>query len=137
MVLIVLGIISVLWLVALKPFWNDFDILDFFALWYGYMFWGIVQQVPFLLYFNTRFRKGLPYRRISEWINILLCAFAFGFFHAPQWTLVVIAFLMEIPLARMFLHDETRNLLVAGILHGFMGTCIIVFTNLFILTKFV
>ncbi len=128
--LVVVGVILVMSLVTLKLFNLHGTFLDFLATWYGYIFWGMLQQLPFLVYFSTRFRKGFPYKRASEYINIILVAFFFGFFHAPQWPLVVIAFLMELFLARSFLHDETRNLFIAGLVHGLIGTLAIFLTPL-------
>ncbi len=136
-VAIMLIVIFALSLVSLELFRVEQGLLDFFAIWYGYTFWGLMQQIPFLVYFSTRFRKGLPFKRHSEYINVALLAFFFGFFHATQWILVVIATLMEIAIARSFLHEETRNLFVAGLIHGFFGTLLIFFTGLYIKMDFV
>ncbi|MHA1792527.1 MAG: hypothetical protein ACTSVI_07770, partial [Promethearchaeota archaeon] len=129
--------IFVLSLISLELFHFEGTFLDFLAIWYGYTFWGLMQQIPFLIYFSTRFRKGFPFKKKAEHVNVVLLAFFFGFFHAPQWLLVIIAFTMEYIIARSFLHDDTRNLFVAGMLHGFLGTLIIFFTGLYIKMDFV
>jgi hypothetical protein len=128
--LFLLGVVLVMSLVSLELFKVEGTFLDFLAIWYGYTFWGVIQQLPFLVYLSARFRKGFPYKRASEWVNIILLAFFFGLFHAPQWILVVIAFIMELFLARSYIHDETRNLVIAGLVHGFFGTMAIFFTGI-------
>ncbi len=134
--LVLICVILVVSLIDLKLFHLEGTILNFLATWYGYTFWGMLQQLPFLLYLSTRFRKGFPYKRVSEYVNIALIAFFFGFFHAPQWRLVVIAGCMEVFLARSFLHDDTRNLFTAAVIHGFVGTMAIFFTETYIMINF-
>jgi hypothetical protein len=135
--LIQLCVVFAMSLITLDLFRVEGTLLDFLAIWYGYTFWGLMQQIPFLVYLSSRFRNGFPYRRESEIVNVALLAFFFGMFHAPQWPLVVIAFMMELFLARSFLHDETRNLFIAGMIHGFFGTMAIFFTGLYIKMDFV
>jgi hypothetical protein len=135
-ILFLLGVVLVMSLISLELFNVQGTFLDFLAIWYGYTFWGTIQQLPFLVYLSARFRKGFPYKRASEWANIILLAFFFGLFHAPQWTLVIVAFIMELFLARSFLYDETRNLFIAGLVHGFFGTMAIFFTGIHIWMDF-
>jgi hypothetical protein len=122
-------VILVISLISLKLFNLHGTFLDFLATWYGYTFWGLLQQLPFLVYLSARFRKGFPYKRTSEVVNVILIAFFFGFFHAPQWPLVVVAGIMEVFLARSFINDEERNLFIAAMIHGFIGTMVIFFTQ--------
>jgi hypothetical protein len=131
--LVLVCVILVMSLIDLKLFNLKGTVLDFLATWYGYTFWGLLQQLPFLVYLSARFRKGFPYKRASEWVNIVLIAFFFGFFHSPQWRLVVTAFIMELFIARSFLHDDTRNLFTAAVIHGFVGTMAIFFTETYIM----
>jgi hypothetical protein len=112
-------------------------VLDFFAIWYGYTFWGILQQIPFLVYFSMRFRIGFPAGKKADIANMLLLAFLFCLYHAPQWPLVIIAFLFELIVARSFLSERNRNLFVAGILHGFFGTFALFFTGIYIMVTFI
>jgi hypothetical protein len=134
--LFLICVILVMSLVDLKLFKPQGDILDFLATWYGYTFWGLMQQLPFLVYLSARFRKGFPFKRASQILNIILIALFFGFFHAPQWPLVVVTFIMELFLARSFILDDTRNLFTAGLVHGFAGTMLIFFTNIGIMIPF-
>nr|MDO8087036.1 hypothetical protein [Candidatus Sigynarchaeum springense] len=124
-------------LFTLELFKVEGTVLDFLAIWYGYTFWGLMQQIPFLVYLSTRFRHGFPFKRASEVVNVTLIASFFGFMHAPQWPLVVTAFMMELFIARSFLHADTRNLFIAGVIHGFFGTLAIFFTGLYIKMDFV
>lgn len=110
--------------------------LNFLAIWYSYTFSGVLQQIPFLVYFSTRFRKGLPAHRYSEWLNVILISVFFGFFHGQQWVLVFIAGSLEFVLARSFLHDESRNLFAAAIVHGLIGALIIFFTPIAVKLEF-
>lgn len=130
--LVIAGLVLLVSLVTGDMFRVDVEPLTFLATWYGYIFYGLAQQVPFLLYFSTRFRKGFPFHRASEYVNVALIVFFFGFFHAPNWPLVVFASLMEVVVAWMYLRDETRNLFVAAILHSFLGTLVIFFTGLLV-----
>ncbi len=134
--LILLCVLLILSLISLKIFNIQGGFFDFLSIWYGYTFWGMMQQIPFLVYFSARFRNGFPYKRGSEYVNIGLLAFFFAFFHGTQWLLVIMAILMEIILARSFLHDETRNLFVAAFIHGLLGTTIFFFTNLSLLVDY-
>ncbi|MBN2151835.1 MAG: hypothetical protein JW839_10340 [Candidatus Lokiarchaeota archaeon] len=135
-IIFLICVVFVMSLISLDLFHIEGTFLDFLAFWYGYTFWGIIQQLPFLVYLSARFRKGFPYTRASEWVNIILLAFFFGLFHAPQWTLVVVAFMMELFIAQSFIHDETRNLFIAGLVHGFFGTMAIFFTGIHIWMDF-
>ncbi|NMC08692.1 MAG: hypothetical protein GYA24_26010, partial [Candidatus Lokiarchaeota archaeon] len=128
--LFLLCVVLVMSLISLELFKVQGTFLNFLAIWYGYTFWGIIQQIPFLVYLSTRFRKGFPFKRASEWANMILLAFFFGLFHAPQWPLVIVAFIMELFLAKSFINDETRNLFIAGLVHGFFGTMAIFFTGI-------
>ncbi len=135
--LIQLCVVFAMSLFTLELFKVEGTVLDFLAIWYGYTFWGLMQQIPFLVYLSARFRHGFPFKRASEVVNVALIASFFGLMHAPQWPLVVTAFMMELFIARSFLHADTRNLFIAGLVHGFFGTMAIFFTGLYIKMDFV
>ncbi|MHA1681660.1 MAG: hypothetical protein ACTSUE_11680 [Promethearchaeota archaeon] len=135
--LVMCGIILLLSLFSGALFSVNFTLFEFLATWYGYTFWALMQQIPFLIYFSTRFRKGLPFVRASDYMSVALLAFYFGFFHGKQWILAILAGTMEVMLAWSFIHKNTRNLFVASLVHGFLGTMIIFFTGFAMMTDFV
>jgi hypothetical protein len=135
--LVLLGILMAMSAASGYLFRVQGTFLDFLAVWYGYTFWGTMQQIPFLVYFSTRFRLGCPQGKKGDIANVLLLAILFGLYHAPQWPLVVLAFCFELVVARSFLQERNRNLFVAGLLHGLFGTIAIFFTGLHLEINFV
>lgn len=81
----------------------------------AYFFWGTLQELLFLSYFNTRIRKGLD----SAPLSALLTAVIFSLHHLPAYTLTVLCFLLGIVWARIF--QAAPNLLVLGLGHGATG----------------
>jgi hypothetical protein len=99
-------------------------ILSFF----GYIFWGTIQQLFFSSYFGTRARKGFgpaeDPERIKKkrfWVAFLNGSF-FGLLHIPSWELLGITWFLGIFLSYVFMQDKNRNLVALGVIHGFLGS---------------
>ena len=81
----------------------------------AYALWGILQELLFLSYFNTRIRKGFD----SPWPAALLTAIVFSIFHINAYTLMFICFLIGIVWAMIF--QAAPNVIILGIAHGISG----------------
>lgn len=80
-----------------------------------YVIWGIVQELLFLSYFNTRIRKGLD----SPFLSSLLTAVVFSLFHLTAYTLMFMCFLIMIVWAYIF--QAAPNVFCLGFAHGVSG----------------
>jgi hypothetical protein len=99
-------------------------VLSFF----GYIFWGTIQQLAFSSYFGTRIRKGFAPAEDPEkikkkrfWVAFLNGSF-FGLLHIPSWELLGITWFLGIFLSYVFMNDKNRNLVALGVIHGFLGS---------------
>ncbi|MHA1291531.1 MAG: hypothetical protein ACTSQJ_02555 [Promethearchaeota archaeon] len=95
---------------------------------FGYLFWGVIQQLLFSSYFGTRIRKGFAPAENSEDIKKkrFLVAFLngafFGLLHIPSWYLLAVTWFLGIFLSYVFMKDENRNLVALGFIHGTLGS---------------
>ncbi|MBF0546871.1 MAG: CPBP family intramembrane metalloprotease [Candidatus Riflebacteria bacterium] len=80
-----------------------------------YIFWGTLQELLFLSYFNTRIRKGIS----SPLLSSLLTAVIFSIYHLTAYTLMFICFLVGILWALIF--QTAPNLFALGVCHGISG----------------
>lgn len=80
-----------------------------------YIIWGIVQELLFLSYFNTRIRKGMD----SPLLSSLLTAVVFSLFHLTCYALMFLCFLVGIVWALIF--QAAPNVFCLGVAHGVSG----------------
>lgn len=106
----------------------SFDPASFALNFFGYIFWGAIQQLLFSSYFGTRVRKGFApaeepqyVRERRFWIS-LLNGFFFGLLHIPSWELMLITWLLGVFLSYVFMEDKNRNLIALGVIHGLLGS---------------
>jgi len=81
-----------------------------------YILWGTIQQLLFLSFLNTRFRKAVS----NSTASALMTGLCFGLIHAPVWALVWVTILGGTVWAWCF--QRTPNLFLAGVVHGILGT---------------
>jgi len=81
-----------------------------------YILWGTIQQLLFLSFLNTRFRKGIS----NPMASALMTGLCFGLIHAPVWSLAWITFFGGTVWAWCF--QRAPNLFLAGLVHGILGT---------------
>ncbi len=81
----------------------------------AYILWGVLQELLFLSYFNTRIRKGIT----SPLLSAILTAIVFSIFHLTAYTLMFICFGIGIVWALIF--QEAPNLILLGASHGISG----------------
>lgn len=94
----------------------DWTILPILLL---YPFWGIVQQF-LTVGLIAKNLDELKRPQINRWLIILLTALIFAGIHYPYPLLILGTFLLALVYATIYLRG--RNLLVLGILHGWLGT---------------
>ncbi len=107
---------------------SDFSASAFVLNFFGYIFWGAIQQLLFSSYFGTRVRKGFGPAEKSEndkrkmfWVAFLNGSF-FGLLHIPSWSLLAVTWFLGIFLSYVFMKDKNRNLIALGVIHGFLGS---------------
>jgi hypothetical protein len=106
----------------------EFDPLKFALGVFGYLFWGVVQQLLFSSYFGTRIRKGFgPAKNPKNqfWWRLFVAFINgsfFGFIHIQSWYLVAVTWFLGIFLSWVFMADRSRNLVALGFVHGFLGS---------------
>ncbi|MGQ4873809.1 MAG: hypothetical protein ACP6IY_07040 [Promethearchaeia archaeon] len=125
-----------IFMLILGPLVNGIDVLfafnpsDFALNVFGYIFWGIIQQLLFSSYFGTRIRKGVPpakdinspeYKKRRYLVAVINGSF-FGLLHIPSWWLLLGTWLLGIFLSYVFMEDKNRNLVALGFIHGFLGS---------------
>jgi hypothetical protein len=81
----------------------------------AYVFWGTLQELLFLSYFNTRIRRGFT----NPLLSALLTAIIFSIFHLTAYTLMFLCFLVGIIWALIF--QAAPNLFLLGVSHGLSG----------------
>ncbi|MHA1273488.1 MAG: hypothetical protein ACTSQP_03130 [Promethearchaeota archaeon] len=125
-----------IFMLILAPLINGIDVLlafnpsDFALNVFGYIFWGVIQQLLFSSYFGTRIRKGIPpikdinspeYKKRRYLVAVINGSF-FGLLHIPSWWLLLGTWLLGIFLSYVFMEDKNRNLVALGFIHGFLGS---------------
>ncbi|MFX0100235.1 MAG: hypothetical protein ACFFCS_11690 [Candidatus Hodarchaeota archaeon] len=108
---------------------------------FGYIFWGALQQVLFASYFGTRFRKAFtpriefddpdsmsPKEKRKLWPKRLVVSIVagsyFGLIHVPSWNLTMFTSVLGVVLTWFWFKDKNRNLIGLGIIHGFLGSVV-------------
>lgn len=108
----------------------DFDPSSFGLDVFGYLFWGVLQQLLFSSYFGTRIRKGFgpakdPARRNRKRLAVAVLNGAFfGLIHINSWSLVLFTWVLGCVLSWVFMEDRNRNLVALGFVHGFLGSSV-------------
>ena len=108
----------------------DFRPIKFALDVFGYLFWGVVQQLLFSSYFGTRIRKGFapaadPAQIRKKWLCVaVLNGSFFGLIHINSWGLVIFTWVLGIVLSYVFMQDKNRNLVALGFVHGFLGSSV-------------
>ncbi len=107
---------------------SDFNVSAFTLNFFGYIFWGAIQQLLFSSYFGTRVRKGFgpaedpkDIKKKRFWVAFLNGSF-FGLLHIPSWSLLAVTWFLGIFLSYVFMKDKNRNLIALGVIHGFLGS---------------
>jgi len=105
-----------------------FSLIGFILNFFGYIFWGTIQQLLFSSYFGTRIRKGFAPAKDPDkikkkrfWVAFLNGSF-FGLLHIPSWELLGITWFLGIFLSYVFMEDKNRNIVALGVIHGFLGS---------------
>lgn len=117
---------------------QNFDLGDFLLGFFGYIFWGALQQLLFASYFGTRFRKAFspaisssPEGQPKLWKKRLIVSIIsgsyFGLIHVPSWYLLIFTSILGVVISWLYMKDRNRNLIAIGIIHGFLGSLIGVF----------
>ncbi|HOZ45168.1 MAG TPA: hypothetical protein PLO37_03825 [Candidatus Hydrogenedentes bacterium] len=107
---------------------TDFDAGQYALDVFGYVFWGVIQQLLFSSYFGTRFRKGFgpaaagAPRWIKRFAVSVLIGLFFGLIHIPSWYLLAGTWLLGTCLSWVFMEAKNRNLVALGFVHGFLGS---------------
>ena len=119
--------LTALGVVGVKAF-ADFQPSKFALDVFGYVFWGVMQQLLFSSYFGTRIRKGFgpagDPARINKrrfWVAVLNGSF-FALIHINSWYLMGLTWLLGAVLSYVFMRDKNRNLVALGFVHGFLGS---------------
>lgn len=81
----------------------------------SYAFWGSLQELLFLSYYNTRIRKGIS----SPLLSALLTSVVFSLFHLRAYALMFLCFLVMNVWALIF--QVAPNLFALGLSHGISG----------------
>lgn len=107
---------------------SDFNAASFGLNFFGYIFWGAIQQLLFSSYFGTRIRKGFgpaknpeKQKRKRFLVSVLNGSF-FGLLHIPSWGLLAVTWFLGVFLSWVFMEDKNRNLIALGVIHGFLGS---------------
>jgi len=115
--------------------WNNFSLPHYLIGFYGYLWWGLVQQYIFMGYALRLLSKIFPHSK--GFLPAALCSCIFGIVHYPDWPLMLFTGLAGLFWAYNFQREYTtkdgkivrgNNLYIAGLVHGFGGT----FVNLLI-----
>jgi len=116
------------WLINGPEVFFLFNPINFILNVFGYIFWGVIQQLLFSAYFGTRARKGFgpaedpeKIKRKRFWVAFLNGMF-FGLLHIPSWYLLGITWFLGIFLSYVFMEDKNRNLVALGLVHGVLGS---------------
>lgn len=109
--------------------WNNFVFPHYLIGWYGYVWWGFVQQYLFMSYFLRLLTKIFPHSK--GFIPAALSSCIFGIIHYPDWPLMLFTGLAGMFWAYSFQKVHTTkdgkivrgyNLYLFGMIHGFGGT---------------
>lgn len=95
-----------------------FELGDYFASWYGYWYWGFVQELLFLGYFLTLLTKTTD----NKWLCAVGSCAIFGFIHFPDWPLMLFTTFGGFFWGITFQKYRGRNMFMLGVSHGMMGT---------------
>ena len=139
-VILILGSILFLYSLTISSLniYQNFNLLDFLTQFFGYIFWGALQQLLFASYFGTRFRKAFSPAVKSNgklkkklWKKRLVVSIIsgsyFGLIHVPSWYLLIFTSVLGVVISWLYMKDRNRNLIAIGIIHGFLGSLIGVF----------
>jgi len=116
----------------------NFNLSDFSLGFFGYIFWGALQQILFASYFGTRFRKAFspatesnPEEKPKLWKKRLVVSMIsgsyFGLIHVPAWYLLIFTSVLGVVISWLYMKDRNRNLIAIGVIHGFLGSLVGVF----------
>ncbi len=104
---------------------------EFLSNWYGYLWWGAVQQFLFMSYFLRLLYKIFPHSK--GFIPAALSSCIFGIIHYPDWPLMVFTGFGGLLWAYFWQKEyETKdgklvrgnNLYLWGMVHGFGGSLV-------------
>ncbi|MHA1343040.1 MAG: hypothetical protein ACTSQG_03585 [Promethearchaeota archaeon] len=111
--------------------WENFNLGGFLIHWYGYVWWGFVQQFLFMSYFLRLLTKVFP--NSKGFLPAALSSCIFGIIHFPDWPLMLFTGLAGLMWAYFWQKDYTNregkevkgnNLYIWGVVHGFGGTLV-------------
>lgn len=99
----------------------SFNILDYFGQFFGYIFWGYLQQLLFLSVFSTHFTRAFDVSKKSgQILASLFSSLFFGLIHLPVFWLSIFTWLGGFFWSMYFM--RSKNLWGMGISHGALGT---------------
>jgi len=108
---------------------ENFNFAHFLIHWYGYVWWGFVQQYLFMSYFLRLLYKIFPHSKGI--LPAALSSMIFGIIHYPDWPLMLFTAFAGIMWAYYWQKEYTtrdgeivrgNNLFLWGMVHGFGGT---------------
>lgn len=95
--------------------WVELDPVRGLTSMLSYSIWGLLQELLFLGYFNTRIRKGMD----SPLLAALWTSFVFSLFHLKAYALTAICFAIMHVWALIFM--RAPNLFALAVAHGVSG----------------
>lgn len=98
-----------------------FNMLDYFGQFFGYIFWGYLQQLLFLSVFSTQFSRAFDVSKKSgQILASLFSSLFFGLIHLPVFWLSFFTWLGGFFWSLYFM--RSKNLWSMGISHGALAT---------------
>jgi hypothetical protein len=109
--------------------WNNFILPLYLIGWYGYLWWGFVQQFLFMSYFLRLLYRGFP--NSKGFLPAGLSSLIFGIIHFPDWPLMLFTGVAGLMWAyfwqKWYINKDGKeirgnNLYIWGMIHGMGGT---------------
>jgi hypothetical protein len=109
--------------------WNNFAFPIYLIGWYGYVWWGFVQQFLFMSYFLRLLYRIFP--KSEGFLPAGFSSLIFGIIHYPDWPLMLFTGVAGLMWAyfwqKKYINKDGKevrgnNLYIWGMIHGFGGT---------------
>ena len=109
--------------------WENFNLPHYLIHWYGYVWWGFIQQYLFMSYFLRLISRVFPHSK--GFLPAALSSLIFGIIHFPDWPLMLFTGVAGMMWAYYWQKEyitkdgkivRGNNLFLWGMIHGFGGT---------------
>ncbi|MFX0102421.1 MAG: hypothetical protein ACFFCS_22840 [Candidatus Hodarchaeota archaeon] len=110
---------------------------------FSYIFWGFIQQVPFMAYTATMLRDGfekqskIKPRHAKKLLVAAINGAMFYTVHLPTLELSIIASIMSFSLTLVYYEENLRNLFMTSVFHAIIGVIVVFFFNIDMQTTYV